>query len=138
MSSESSRRASGIPGGFGADGANIAPLSPWPHVYYAVTARKTLGQVINAGQQATRLEVLRMYTSANTWFLGGPDEKQLGVLEVGRLGDVVVLSDDYFKVPDEQLKSLRSVLTVVGASWCMRASDVSVRYISRRLKWKNT
>jgi hypothetical protein len=38
----------------------------------------------------------------------------LGVLEVGGLGDVVVLSDAYFAVADEDLKSLHSVLTVLG------------------------
>ena len=105
-----------IPAGFGADGANIAPLSPWPHVYYAITGKNAKGEVINdpARQGLTREEALRLYTSANSWFLGGPDETALGTLEVGKLGDVVVLSDDYFKVTDEDLKTLRSVLTVVG------------------------
>ncbi|KAK3384919.1 hypothetical protein B0H63DRAFT_394237 [Podospora didyma] len=105
---------SGIPAGFGADGANIAPLSPWPHAYYATTGRNAKGELINPDQQATRREVLELYTRANNWFLGGPDEGQLGVLEVGRLGDVAVLSDDYFAVADDELKRLRSVLTVVG------------------------
>lgn len=105
---------SGIPAGFGADGANIAPLSPWPHVYYAVTGKNAKGEVINPGQNITRQKVLELYTRDNTWFLGGPDEKSLGILEVGRLGDVAVLSEDYFTVPEERLKSLRSILTVVG------------------------
>jgi len=105
---------SGIPTGGGADGPNVAPLSPWPHIYYFVTGKNALGRVINPGQTATRMEALRMFTSANTWFLGGPDEKQLGALETGRLGDVAVLSEDYFSTPDEKLKSINSVLTVVG------------------------
>ncbi|KAK3984645.1 amidohydrolase family-domain-containing protein [Cladorrhinum sp. PSN332] len=105
---------SGIPAGFGADGANIAPLSPWPHLYYALTGRNARGELINPGQGLSRQKALELYTRDNTWFLGGPDEKSLGVLEVGRLGDVVVLSEDYFTVPEEKLKSLRSVLTVVG------------------------
>ena len=57
------------------------------------------GQV-NPGQQLTRTEVLAGFTSSNRWFLGGQDEDLLGTLEVGRLGDVVVLSDDYFAVRD--------------------------------------
>ncbi|KAK4456333.1 hypothetical protein QBC42DRAFT_324825 [Cladorrhinum samala] len=105
---------SGIPAGFGADGANIAPLSPWPHVYYAATGKNAKGELINPGQTISRQKILEMYTRDNTWFLGGPDERSLGILEEGRLGDVAVLSDDYFTVPDEKLKSLRSVLTVVG------------------------
>jgi predicted amidohydrolase YtcJ len=106
--------SSGIPAGFGVDGANIAPLSPWPHAYYATTGRNARGEIINAGQTIGRRKVLDMFTKDNTWFLGGPDEKLLGVLEVGRLGDVAVLSDDYFSVADDELKRLRSVLTVVG------------------------
>jgi len=105
---------SGIPAGFGADGPNIAPLSPWPHVYYAVTGKNAKGEVINPGQLATRQEVLGWYTRNNTWFLGGEDEQQLGVLERGRLGDVVVLSEDYFAVEEEAIKGIRSLLTVVG------------------------
>jgi predicted amidohydrolase YtcJ len=46
--------------------------------------------------------------------LGAPDENFLGALEVARYGDIVVLNEDYFTVPDEELKKLRSVLTVVG------------------------
>lgn len=105
---------SGIPAGIGADGVQIAPLNPWAHAYYATTGRNALGQQINEGQQIGRGEFLHLYTRANQWFLGGPDERRLGAIEVGRLGDVVVLSDDYFAVPDEQLRRLRSVLTVVG------------------------
>ncbi|KAK4224696.1 amidohydrolase family-domain-containing protein [Podospora fimiseda] len=105
---------SGIPAGFGADGVNIAPLSPWPHIYYAITGKNAKGEIINPGQGLTRQKVLEFYTRDNTWFLGGPDEKSLGILEVGRLGDVVVLNEDYFTVPEESLKRLRSVLTVVG------------------------
>jgi predicted amidohydrolase YtcJ len=56
----------------------------------------------------------RTLKQANRWFLGGQDEDLLGVLEVGRLGDVVVLSDDYFAVADEELKNLHSVLTILG------------------------
>jgi predicted amidohydrolase YtcJ len=105
---------SGIPAGMSSDGMQIAPMSPWVHAYYAVTGKNALGDVINDGQQISRADVLRMYTRANQWFLGGPDEGLLGAVEVGRLGDLVVLSDDYFEVEDEELKRLRSVLTVVG------------------------
>ncbi|KAI0393824.1 amidohydrolase family-domain-containing protein [Xylariaceae sp. FL0594] len=105
---------SGIPAGIGADGMQIAPLNPWLHAYYATTGKNALGQQINPGQQISREEFLDLYTRANQWFLGGRDEYLLGSLEVGRLGDVVVLNEDYFTVPDEQLKKLRSILTVVG------------------------
>ncbi|KAI8635419.1 amidohydrolase family-domain-containing protein [Xylariaceae sp. FL1651] len=108
--------ASGIPAGIGADGMQIAPLNPWIHAYYATTGKNALGQQINPGQHISRQELLRLYTRANQWFLGGPDEQLLGSVEVGRLGDIVVLNDDYFTVSDEQLRGLQSILTVVGGS----------------------
>jgi predicted amidohydrolase YtcJ len=89
-------------------------MNPWVQIYYATTGKSTLGEHVNEGQQISQLEALHLYTRANQWFLGGPDEKLLGTLEVGRLGDIVVVSDDYFSVADDQLRKLTSVLTVVG------------------------
>src|SRR5215471_10177939 len=105
-----------IPVGLSSDGMQIAPMNPWIHAYYATTGINALGNQINPGQQLTRAEVLEHFTSANRWFLGGQDEDLLGTLEVGRLGDVVVLSDDYFSVADKDLKKLHSVLTVLGGT----------------------
>jgi predicted amidohydrolase YtcJ len=107
---------SGIQVGLSSDGMQIAPMNPWIHAYYATTGINALGSQINPGQQLTRAEVLEHFTSANRWFLGGQDEDLLGTLEVGRLGDVVVLSDDYFAVADKDLKKLHSVLTVLGGT----------------------
>jgi predicted amidohydrolase YtcJ len=110
----------GIPVGMESDAADVSVFIPWVQMYYATTGKNVLGQQINPGQQATRQEALFHYTNGNTWFvgpppgLGPPDGDLLGVIEVGRHGDVVVLSDDYFAVPDEQLKKLHSVLTVVN------------------------
>jgi predicted amidohydrolase YtcJ len=38
---------------------------------------------------------------------------KLGTLEPGMLADLIVLSDDYFTVPDDEVKDLKSLLTVV-------------------------
>lgn len=35
-------------------------------------------------------------------------------MAVGQLGDVAVLSADYFRVADEEIRGIESVLTVVG------------------------
>jgi hypothetical protein len=82
-----------------------------------VTGRNARGEVINAGQTLTRAEALRLYTSANGWFLN--EEESLGSIEPGKYADVVVLSDDYFDeraVSDDAIKGLRSVLTIVGGA----------------------
>jgi hypothetical protein len=103
---------SGVPTGMSSDGMQIAPMNPWLHMYYATTGRNARGELINDGQQISRQEVLRLYTADNGWFLR--EEETLGSIEAGKLADLVVLNRNYFTVPDEDLKRLRSVLTVVG------------------------
>ena len=56
-----------------------------------------------------------MYTANQGWFTR--EEDTLGSIEVGKLADIVVLSDDFSdarKVPDAAIKRLHSVLTIVG------------------------
>jgi predicted amidohydrolase YtcJ len=102
---------SGIHAGMSSDGMQIAPMNPWLHMYYASTGRNARGELINDGQQITRDEVLRLYTADNGWFT--KEEDLTGSIEPGRYGDLAVLDRDYRTVPDEGLKHLRSVLTVV-------------------------
>jgi predicted amidohydrolase YtcJ len=105
---------SGVHAGAGSDSAQISTLNPWNMLYYMVTGKNVKGQLVNGGQLATREEAIRLYTVNNGWFL--KEEANLGSIEVGKFGDVVVLSDDYFnvlRVPDESIKKLYSVLTVI-------------------------
>jgi predicted amidohydrolase YtcJ len=104
----------GIHAGMSSDGMQIAPMNPWLHMYYATTGLNARQVLINGSQKITRQEVLRLYTADNGWFLR--EEQQIGSIEPGKLADMVVLSDDYFVVPDEALKKMRSVLTVVGGN----------------------
>ncbi len=106
---------SGIHAGAGSDAAQISTIDPWLMIYYMVTGKNAAGTSINAGQTLTRMEALRLYTANNGWFFR--EEDRLGSIEQGKLGDVVVLSDDFLdpaKVPDENIKRVRSILTVVG------------------------
>ena len=56
------------------------------------------------------------------WFLRMED--RLGSIEAGKLADLVVLSDDYFSVPDGQIRGLRSILTVVDGRVVHDAGDL--------------
>ncbi|MBO0869653.1 MAG: amidohydrolase family protein [Micromonosporaceae bacterium] len=102
----------GIKAGIHQDGVHIAPLNPWFAVYYASTGRNALGNLINTGQQITRDEAVRLFTRENAWFLNMEDK--LGTIEVGKLGDLVVLDRDYRTVSDEELKRTKPILTTVG------------------------
>ena len=105
---------SGIKLGAGSDSAQISTLNPWLVISYMVTGKALDGSLINAGQQLTRMEALRLYTAENGWFL--KEEAALGTIEPGKLADLVVLSDDYFdpkRVPDDAIRKITSALTVV-------------------------
>lgn len=88
------------------------PYNPFLTMYVAVTRRTEGGRVIGAGQAVSRERALRMMTTdaARLSF----DEPKKGSIEVGKLGDFVVLSDDYFAVPDDRIRHIRAVMTVVG------------------------
>src|SRR5213594_12228 len=101
----------GIHAGMSSDGMQIAPMNPWLHMYYATTGLNARQRLVNGGQQITRQEALKLYTANNGWFLR--EEDQIGTIEPRKLADLAVLSDDYFTVPDEMLKKIRSALTVV-------------------------
>lgn len=106
---------SGIHVGAGSDAAQISTLDPWLMIYYLVTGKNAAGVLINPDQTITRMEALRLYTADNGWFFR--EEDRLGSIEPGKLAGVVVLSDDVLnpvKVPDEAIKKVKSVLTVVG------------------------
>jgi predicted amidohydrolase YtcJ len=105
---------SGIHAGAGSDSAQISTLNPWLMIYFMVTGKNSSGAVINPGQTIPRADALRLYTAENGWFFH--EEDKVGTIDTGKLGDIVVLSADYFdaaKVSDEDIKKLKSVLTVV-------------------------
>ena len=101
----------GIQVGIHGDGVHIAPLNPWPHLYFAVTGVNSFGTQVNGDQQLTRQEALRTFTRGNSWFLRMEDK--IGTIEPGKLADLTVLDRDYFTVPEADIKKIRSVLTVV-------------------------
>jgi len=77
--------------------------------------------VINAGQQISRMEALRLYTTGSAWHTF--DEEQLGSIVLGKLADLVVLSDDYLTVPDKEIRTLSSVLTIIGGEFVHAAKE---------------
>ncbi|MEE9570277.1 MAG: amidohydrolase family protein, partial [Gammaproteobacteria bacterium] len=105
---------SGIPAGGGTDSTVGHPINPWYSIYYMVSGKNVVGDPINAEQKISRMEALRLYTVGSAWFSHDADE--LGSIEVGKYGDIVVLNDDYFEVDEEDIQNLSSVLTVVGGA----------------------
>jgi hypothetical protein len=102
---------SGIHAGMHMDGIHIAPHNPFFALHYATTGLNVLGQQINPGQQISRYEAMHAYTRENAWYLNR--EHELGSIEAGKLGDLVVLDRDYFSVSDADMRRTRAALTIV-------------------------
>ena len=60
----------------------------------------------------TREEALRLFTVGSAWFSG--EEAEKGRIAPGQFADFAVLSADYLTVPDEGIRKIESVLTVLG------------------------
>jgi predicted amidohydrolase YtcJ len=95
------------------DAMNVAPWAPFQNLWYVTTGDTLLPGVpgVPEDEQLTRTEALRHATVECAWFLD--QEGRLGSLEPGNHADLIVLSDDYFTVPDDEIKDLRSNLTIV-------------------------
>jgi predicted amidohydrolase YtcJ len=102
----------GIPVGAGTDATRVSSYNPYLSLYWLVTGR-TLGglQLYLERNRMGRSEALRLYTVGSTWF--SSEENQKGALVPGQLADLAVLTADYFSIPEEEIKSLESVLTIV-------------------------
>lgn len=112
----------GIPVGAGTDGTRVASYNPWPALYWLVSG-KTVGglQLAEPSNKLTREEALYLYTKGSAWMSKEEDVK--GTLENGMYADFTILSDDYFSVPEEQIKSLEAVLTVVDGKVVFGSKD---------------
>lgn len=86
---------------------------PFVALYWLVTGNTVGGlNLYPESSRMDRTEALRLYTVGSSWF--SSDEGKKGSIVPGQLADLAVLSAYYFSVPEEQIKSLESVLTIVG------------------------
>lgn len=103
----------GIPVGMGTDATRVASYNPWVCLQWLVTG-KTVGGTLMYDQNNTlsRELALELYTKGSAWFSNEQDKK--GSFMVGQLADFAVLSANYFQIPDDEIKNVYSVMTVLG------------------------
>lgn len=100
----------GIMTGGGTD-APVLPANPFVSMWWMVARDTLAGETLGPEQAITREEALRLYTidSAYTQFA----EEETGSIEVGKLADLVVLSEDILTVPDENIKDIEAQMTLL-------------------------
>ena len=112
----------GVPVGAGTDATRVASYNPFVSLYWLVTG-KTVGGTSLYGEanRLERMEALRLWTVGSAWF--SSEESKKGALVPGQLADLAVLSADYFSVPQDEIKRLESVLTLVGGKPVYAAAE---------------
>lgn len=102
----------GIPVGAGTDATRVSSYNPWVSLYWLVSGRTVGGLALyDEKNRLNRNTALRLYTEGSAWFSGDDDKK--GRITAGQLADLAVLSADYFAIPEEEIKGIESVLTVM-------------------------
>jgi predicted amidohydrolase YtcJ len=94
------------------DVPSTVSTNPFISLYALITRRNKLGQLVAPDQALSRSEALHAYTQAGTWLTR--EEKLKGSIEVGKVADLAVLDRDYFMIPEEEIKEINTVLTMVG------------------------
>lgn len=91
---------------------SLNPYHPFFGMWMAVTRRTADGRVLGPEQRVTREEALRMWTINGAY--GTFEEKIKGSIEPGKLADMVVISKDYLTCPEEEIKDIEALATIVG------------------------
>jgi hypothetical protein len=102
----------GVPVGAGTDATRVDTYNPWVALSWLVTGRSEGGLVLTPPEKRlSRQQALELYTVGSAWFSG--EEKQKGRLAPGQLADLAILSEDFLTVPEERIRGIEAVLTVV-------------------------
>jgi predicted amidohydrolase YtcJ len=84
--------------------------------FYAAVARKSIkgesGEGWHPEQAVSREEALKMFTIWPAY--ASFEENDKGSIEVGKLADFTVLSQDIMKIPEPEILKTRGVITVIG------------------------
>jgi predicted amidohydrolase YtcJ len=114
----------GIPVGAGTDATRVSSYNPFVSLHWLITG-KTIGglRLYPEENRLDRAEALKLYTMGSSWF--STEDGKKGALAPGQLADLAVLSADYFSIPEEEIKQLESVLTIVGGKIVYATAEFS-------------
>ncbi|MBI4479886.1 MAG: amidohydrolase family protein [Acidobacteria bacterium] len=86
-----------------------------------ITRKTNNGVAVNLPEAVDRNTALKMMTSWSAWAL--LKEGKLGSLEPGKLADYIVLNKDYFTVPEDEIRTIYPLMTVLGGKIKMLKED---------------
>ncbi|CRL62502.1 amidohydrolase [Proteus penneri] len=113
-----------VPVGLGTDATRVASYNPWTALYWLVSGRTVGGmQMYDGDNRLDRDTALMLWTMGSSWFSNEQGKK--GQIKVGQFADFIALSADYFRVPENEIKAIESLLTVVDGKIVYANGDFS-------------
>jgi len=101
----------GVLVGGGTDGP-VVPVDPFLSMWWMTTRQTLNGYALGPEQAITAREALRLYTINNAVTMG--TERERGSIEVGKLADLAVLSQDILAVQPAAIRDTKALMTVLG------------------------
>jgi predicted amidohydrolase YtcJ len=101
----------GVLVGGGTDGP-VVPVDPYLSMWWMTTRQVLKGYALGTEHAITAKEALQLYTINNARIQGV--EKDRGSIEIGKLADLAVISQDILAVPPDAIRSTRALMTLVG------------------------
>lgn len=92
--------------------APVEDVDPIKCFYASVTRKLADGSTFYPQQKMLRMEALKSYTINGAY--ASLEENILGSIKVGKLADLVVLSNDFLTCPDDQILSAKVLYTIIG------------------------
>jgi len=89
----------------------VNTVNPFLNMYVMITRKDPQGTVYGAKEAVSREEALRLYTTSPAHYTF--EESVKGSIEPGKLADLVVLSADPLTVPEESIKDITALTTIV-------------------------
>lgn len=115
---------SGVPLAMSTDAFRAATYNPWVAISWMVSGKSVSGsEVLAKDNRLSRAEALTLFTRGAAWFM--QQEQEMGRIAPGHLADFALLDRDYFTVPENQIASVTSVLTVMDGRVVFGAEDFS-------------
>lgn len=92
----------------------VTYYSPFVQIYSAVTRKTSNGQVVGPDEAINVMDAIRVYTWNGAYL--SKDENKLGSIEVGKLADMIVIDKDILLIPEEEIKEIKVLLTIVDGN----------------------
>lgn len=90
----------------------VEKISPLASFTASVTRTMNNGELFYPAQKMSRSEAIKSYTINNAF--AAFEEFEKGSLEVGKLADIAILSDNILEISDERLPTVKVDMTILG------------------------